>query len=84
MADDLQLWNDGEDEIRRRGRFRGYDVRVIGEDGNPIDCIAFAERITGLGKAGMVPSIIVTGGLFLLRRRDNALMGAGLFAIGGA
>lgn len=83
MADDLQLWNDGEDEIRRRGRFRGYDVRVIGEDGNPIDCIAFAERITGLGKAGMVPSIIVTGGLFLLRRRDNALMGAGLFAIGG-
>ncbi|RZL20925.1 MAG: YihY/virulence factor BrkB family protein, partial [Sphingomonas sp.] len=45
---------------------------------------ARAARITGLGKAGMVPSVIVTGGLVLLRRRDKALMGAGLLAIGGA
>jgi membrane protein len=44
---------------------------------------ARAARITGLGKAGMVPSVIVTGGLVLLRRRDKALMGAGLLAIGG-
>jgi membrane protein len=42
-----------------------------------------AARITGLGKVGMVPSIIVTGGLVLLRRRDKAIMGAGLLAIGG-
>ena len=40
-------------------------------------------RITGLGRAGMVPTIIVTGGLVLLRRRDKAIMGAGLLAIGG-
>jgi PAS domain S-box-containing protein len=52
VADDLQLWNDGEqrqgleDEIRRRGGFRGHDVRVIGKDGNPVDCIASAERIS--------------------------------------
>jgi membrane protein len=42
-----------------------------------------AARIAGLGKAGMLPSIIVTGGLVLLRRRDKAVMGAGLLAIGG-
>ena len=42
-----------------------------------------AARMTGLGRAGMVPSIIVTGGLVLLRRRDKAIMGAGLLAIGG-
>jgi membrane protein len=42
-----------------------------------------AARIAGLGKAGMLPSIIVTGGLILLRRRDKAVMGAGLLAIGG-
>jgi DNA-binding CsgD family transcriptional regulator len=52
VADDLQLWSDGEqrqgleDEIRRRGGFRGHDVRVIGKDGNPADCIASAERIS--------------------------------------
>ena len=52
VADDLQFWNDGEqrqgleDEIRRRGGFRGHDVRVIGKDGNPVDCIASAERIS--------------------------------------
>jgi PAS domain S-box-containing protein len=51
VADDLQLWNDArqreglEDEIRRRGGFRGHDVRVLGKDGAPVDCIASAERI---------------------------------------
>jgi len=42
-----------------------------------------AARVTGLGKVGIVPSVIVTGGLVLLRRRDKALMGAGLLVIGG-
>lgn len=42
-----------------------------------------AARVTGLGKTGMVPSVIVTGGLVLLLRRDKAIIGAGLLAIGG-
>ena len=42
-----------------------------------------AARVTGLGKVGMVPSVVVTGGLVLLRRRDKAHMGAGLLVIGG-
>lgn len=52
VADDLQLWNDAgqrqglEDEIRRRGGFRGHDVRVLGKNGDPVDCIASAERIS--------------------------------------
>ena len=45
---------------------------------------AHAARTAGLGQAAMLPSIIVTGGLVLLRRRDNAMMGAGLLVIGGA
>jgi hypothetical protein len=40
-------------------------------------------HLTGLGKAGMVSSFIVTGWLILLRRRDQAIMGGGLPAIGG-
>jgi hypothetical protein len=32
-------------------------------------------HLTGLGKAGMVSSFIVTGWLILLRRRDQAIMG---------
>ncbi|MEG3089407.1 helix-turn-helix transcriptional regulator [Sphingomonas sp. PB4P5] len=52
VPDDLQLWNDArqreglEDEIRQRGGFRGHDVRVLGKDGAPVDCIASAERIS--------------------------------------
>lgn len=52
VADDLQLWNDArqreglEDEIRRRGGFRGHDVQVLGKDGVPVDCIASAEKIS--------------------------------------
>jgi PAS domain S-box-containing protein len=52
VADDLQLWNDArqreglEDEIRRRGGFRGHDVRVLAKNGDPVDCIASAEQIS--------------------------------------
>jgi PAS domain S-box-containing protein len=52
VADDLQLWNDAtqrqglEKEIRQRGGFRGHDVRVIGKNGDLVDCIASAERIS--------------------------------------
>ena len=45
---------------------------------------ARAARMGGLGQVAMLPTIIVTGGLVLLRRRDNAIMGAGLLVIGGA
>lgn len=44
---------------------------------------ARAARVSGLGRAGLIPSVIVTGGLVLLRRRDKAIIGAGLLAIGG-
>ncbi|QBM75178.1 helix-turn-helix transcriptional regulator [Sphingomonas sp. AAP5] len=52
VADDLQLWNDAaqreglEAEIVSRSGFRGHDVRVIGKDGEPVDCIVSAERIS--------------------------------------
>lgn len=51
VADDLQLWNDAsqrqglEEEIWHQGGFRGHDVRVLGKDGVPVDCIASAEQI---------------------------------------
>jgi hypothetical protein len=35
-----------------------------------------AAHLIGLGKFGMVPSIIVTSGLILPRRRDQAIVGA--------
>lgn len=44
---------------------------------------ARAARVGGLGNAGVLPSIIVTGGLVLLRRRDRAILGAGLLVLGG-
>ncbi|MEG3126010.1 PAS domain S-box protein [Sphingomonas sp. GB1N7] len=52
VAEDLQLRNDAqqrlglEEEVHRRGGFRGHDVRVLGKDGVAIDCIASAERIS--------------------------------------
>ncbi|WP_262408399.1 helix-turn-helix transcriptional regulator [Sphingomonas sp. JC676] len=52
VADDLQLWNDAgqraglEEQIERRGGFRGHDVRILAKDGREIDCIVSAEQIS--------------------------------------
>jgi PAS domain S-box-containing protein len=52
VADDLQLWNDAsqreglETEIRDRGGFRGHDVRLLHENGETLDCLVSAERIS--------------------------------------
>ncbi len=52
VADDLQLWNDAEQrlgleaEIKRRGGVRNHDVRVLHKDGQPVDCLLSAERIS--------------------------------------
>ena len=50
-VDDFQLWNDAEqrrsleEEIGRRGGVRTCDVRVLPEDGAPVDCLVSAEAI---------------------------------------
>ena len=52
VADDLQLWNDAaqreglETEIRERGGFRGHDVRLLHKNGEGLDCLVSAERIS--------------------------------------
>ncbi|MEG3166106.1 PAS domain S-box protein [Sphingomonas sp. PB2P19] len=52
VADDLQLWNDAaqreglEDEIRGSFGFRGHDVRLLRRDGQAVDCLVSAERIS--------------------------------------
>ncbi len=52
VADDLQLWNDAaqrrglEEEITTRGGFRGHDVRVLHKDGQAVECLVSAERIS--------------------------------------
>jgi membrane protein len=44
---------------------------------------ARAARIGHIGKVGMLPSILATSGLVLLRRRDKATTGVVLLAVGG-
>ena len=44
---------------------------------------ARAARIGGIGKAGMLPSMVATGGLVLLRRHDRTAVGAALLALAG-
>ena len=57
VADDLQLWNDAgqrrglEGEIEARGGFRAHDVRVLHKDGQPVECLVSAERISLRGDA---------------------------------
>ncbi|HXH15414.1 MAG TPA: helix-turn-helix transcriptional regulator [Sphingomonas sp.] len=52
VADDLQLWNDAgqrqglENEIRDRGGFRGQDVRLLHKNGESLDCLVSAQRIS--------------------------------------
>ena len=52
VADDLQLWNDAaqrqglENDIRDHGGFRGLDVQLLHRDGEPLDCLVSAERIS--------------------------------------
>ncbi|ONF97092.1 hypothetical protein SPHI_05290 [Sphingomonas jeddahensis] len=42
-----------------------------------------ALRIAGVGKAGLIPSILATGGLTCLGRRDRAALGVALLAASG-
>ena len=52
IADDLQLWNDAaqrvelETEIRERNGIRGHDVRLLHKNGETLDCLVSAERIS--------------------------------------
>ncbi len=51
-ADDLQLWNDAghraaaEREVKDRGGFRNWDVRLLAKDNSQIDCLASTETIS--------------------------------------
>ncbi len=52
VADDLQLWNDAaqrqglETEIRDAGGVRDHDVRLLHKNGDTLDCLVSAERIS--------------------------------------
>ncbi len=56
VADDLQLWGDAaqrrgvEAEIEAGGGVRNHDVRVLHRDGEPVDCLLSAERISRRGE----------------------------------
>lgn len=55
VADDLQLWNDVqqrrglEEQIRDHGGFRNHDVKLLPKDGEAVDCLVSAERISMKG-----------------------------------
>ena len=56
VADDLQLWGDAaqrreiEAAISAHGSVRDRDVRVLHKDGDPVDCLLSAERISRRGE----------------------------------
>lgn len=55
VADDLQLWNDAgqrrglEVEIHEQGGFRNHDVQLLSQNGDAVDCLVSAERISMKG-----------------------------------
>jgi PAS domain S-box-containing protein len=56
VADDIQLWHDAalrrttEEEIERRGGVRTCDVRILPQEGEPIDCLVSAEAVDVRGE----------------------------------
>lgn len=60
VADDLQLWNDAaqrrtlESEIQDSGAVRDQDIRVVHKDGDPVDCLFSAARISRRGEPCVV------------------------------